>query len=101
MTSQDVNSYRLRFYTSPVGVSEMATKLRESGLDVVCEGTEHVYVDAQALASLPQVYVVDNAISAIKAKHGTDFGWGAYLFRPSVMSARLVDHVKDLAPEFR
>lgn len=42
---------RFRVYTGPVGVHEIAERVRKAGAEVM-EGTEHVYVTTDDLAAL-------------------------------------------------
>lgn len=39
-----VSSWKLRLYTGPVAVKELANKARRYGYEVDCEGTEHLHV---------------------------------------------------------
>lgn len=59
---------RMRCWTGPVDVKHDAEMLRTAGVNVVCEGTEHVYMDVEASNS-------DEAnaklIQAMLAKHGS------------------------------
>lgn len=36
---------RVKLWTGPSGVSRWAERIRAAGVPVVCEGTEHVYVN--------------------------------------------------------
>jgi hypothetical protein len=49
MENTKVNSYRVTLPTGPCGVKEIADKLRDSMVQGVEEGTEHVYfpIDAE------------------------------------------------------
>lgn len=39
--------FKLRAWTGPSSVTEIAAELRRAGVTVECEGTEHVYVVAE------------------------------------------------------
>lgn len=62
---------RLRAHTGPVGVKDVADKLRAAGVSVHCEGTEHVYIDVPAGDHYQRAH--DVAESMRKA-HGTTLG---------------------------
>jgi hypothetical protein len=48
---------RLKLHTGPVGVAEIADKVRAAGIAVVCEGTETVYIDVEAPDKTEAAYV--------------------------------------------
>lgn len=62
---------RLRAWTGPGAVREIAAACRDAGLHVVCEGTEHVYVDVEGSAPDAAAW---NALASLFAKHGKDYG---------------------------
>src|SRR5512147_2293962 len=43
----EMNTFKLRIWTGPTLVKEVTTKLREAGVEVVEEGTEHVHVRSE------------------------------------------------------
>lgn len=61
----------LRAWTGPSAVREIATACRDAELDVVCEGTEHVYVDVEGSSPGAAAW---NAHASLFKKHRTDFG---------------------------
>jgi hypothetical protein len=67
----NMKKFRLSVHTGPCCVKEIAEKCREAGLNVVCEGTERIYIDFHANG-------LDNARClaqmTLEAKHGTNFG---------------------------
>jgi len=64
---------KLRAHTGPTIVKEMAAKLRDAGVKVTIEGTEHVYVEFEGHAK--GVTDADFTIrQVLKNKHGSSFG---------------------------
>jgi len=62
------NVIRMRCWTGPVDVKHDACLLRDAGLNVVCEGTEHVYLD---VAATNTDTAREKIIQAMIAKHGS------------------------------
>lgn len=62
---------RLKFWTGPAAVKELAEKFRQAKFTVVIEGTEHVYIDAPG--STPEGARWDTLVD-LERTHGTDFG---------------------------
>ena len=58
-------------HVGPVLVKGMADKMREAGLQVQTEGTEHVYVDIEADSPTGASVQITRALVG---KHGTSFG---------------------------
>jgi hypothetical protein len=65
-------------WTGPCLVGQLADKMREAGLTVACEGTEHVHVESEG-------ETVDgaswNVLAALCSKWATDFGMRPRLLR--------------------
>lgn len=62
---------RLHLWTGPVIVHAIAEACRDANLNVVAEGTEHVYLDVDA----PTYHeALDLAREDLRTAHGTDFG---------------------------
>lgn len=66
-----MNTYKLRIWTGPTLVRELTTKLREAGVEVVCEGTEHVYVLSDGSNHLAAAH---NVLATLMQAYKTDFG---------------------------
>ncbi len=62
---------RLRIWTGPSLVSELAGKLRDAGVTVTVEGTEHVYVEAEGSDDSAASW---NILVALFNTHGRDYG---------------------------
>lgn len=58
-------------WTGPVLVKQLADKMREAGLTVACEGTEHVHVESEGTDGEGAAW---NVLVALFSKHKTDFG---------------------------
>ena len=41
--------YKMVYWTGPSMVSTLAQRARESGLTVVCEGAEYIYLETEAI----------------------------------------------------
>lgn len=68
------SKYRVRVWVGAcgsLGVHEYANFMRQAKLDVVCEGTEHVYLDILAENAVEASWGV---IEALQSTHGKDFG---------------------------
>lgn len=63
--------YKLRAWTGPSFVRQIARACREAGIKVLVEGTEHVIVESEGTAADAAAW---NALAALQQKHGTDFG---------------------------
>ena len=66
-----MNTYKLRIWTGPTLVKELTAKLREAGVDVVCEGTEHVHVRSEGSDRLAAAH---NLLATLMKAYKTDFG---------------------------
>lgn len=64
-------TYRLKFWTGPTLVEQIATRFREAGVTVTCEGTEHVYVNGDGSDGFAAEW---NVLVDLQRKHGTSFG---------------------------
>ena len=62
---------RMRCWSGPVDVKGDAQLLRDAGINVVCEGTEHVYMDVEANSSDE---AREKLIQALLKKHKTCHG---------------------------
>lgn len=71
--------FLLRAWTGPCLVRQLADKLRDAGVTVTCEGTEHVYVLSDGTEGDAAAW---NVLVDLVRKHGTDFG-----LRPKVVRA--------------
>lgn len=69
--------FLLRAWTGPCLVGQIADKARDAGVTVTCEGTEHVYVEADGTEGDAAAW---NVLVDLVRKHGTDFG-----LRPKVV----------------
>lgn len=58
---------RFRVYTGPTVVQRAATALHQHGVNVLCEGTEHVYVETDKL--------VDELVKVLKQDVGEGFSY--------------------------
>ena len=63
--------YRISFHTGPTIVRQIAQKMREAGIVVAVEGTEHVHVDCEGE---DRYYANEAVLRALRDKHGTVFG---------------------------
>lgn len=70
MAKRNPNVHRLRLWTGPIGVKEIATSARRAGYHVT-EGTEHIYVESEGSdrAAAHHNFLVD-----LKKSAGTDYG---------------------------
>ena len=66
-----MNTYKLRIWTGPTLVKELTAKLREAGVEVVCEGTEHVHVRSEGSDRYAAAH---NVLAMCMKAHMTDFG---------------------------
>lgn len=66
-----------RCWTGPTCVKAVAKMMREAGLTVECEGTEHVLVISEGLTLDGAAW---NILADLCRKHGTDVG-----LKPEVM----------------
>ena len=62
---------KLTAHTGPVIVREIADALRAAGISVLCEGTEHVYVEAPGEDRYRAAHGVTEAL---RRTHGKTFG---------------------------
>lgn len=69
--------YRVSCWTGPCWVDQFAAHMRAAGLTVVCEGTERVLLDVEALDSGGAAW---NTLAMLYKAHKTDFG-----LRPRVL----------------
>lgn len=74
---------RLRVYTGPCDVHAYAERARKVGLDVMCEGTEHIYIDAPDSREGPNAALYNAACDAAAAG---DHGLSLMLARSSIIS---------------
>lgn len=65
-----MNSYKLRVWTGPTLVKEITAKLRQAGVEVVCEGTEHVHVRSEGSDRMAAAH---NVLACLMKVHKTDF----------------------------
>jgi hypothetical protein len=65
-----MNTYKLRIWTGPTLVRELTTKLREAGVEVVCEGTEHVHVRSEGSDRHAAAH---NVLATLMKAYNTDF----------------------------
>lgn len=66
-----MSTYRMRVWTGPALVRQIADKLAEAGVDVVYVGTENLLVDGEGADPGGAAW---NVLAAMYAKHGTDYG---------------------------
>lgn len=62
---------RMKCWTGPVDVKHDAELLRAAGINVTCEGTEHVHMDVEAKDTTE---ANEKLIQSMLAKHGTVWG---------------------------
>jgi len=62
---------RMKCWTGPVDVKNDAELLRAAGINVVCEGTEHVHMDVEAKDT---TQAREKLILALLKRHGTCLG---------------------------
>lgn len=62
---------RMKCWTGPVDVKHDADLLRSAGINVVCEGTEHVHVSVEAKSTEE---ANTKLIQALLEKHGSARG---------------------------
>lgn len=60
-----------RCWTGPTLVKDVAAMMREAGVEVRCEGTEHVLVVSEGETLDGAAW---NVLASLCAKHGTDVG---------------------------
>jgi hypothetical protein len=65
---------QIAFHTGPTIVHQIADKMREAGVAVSCEGTEHVYIDAAPNVGELATDLRYQILAVLREKHGTDFG---------------------------
>jgi len=65
-----MNTYKLRIWTGPTRVKELSAKLREAGVEVVCEGTEHVHVRSEGSDRMAASH---NILAMLMKAYKTDF----------------------------
>lgn len=63
--------YRMKIWTGPTLVQQLAEKAREAGLQEVRAGTEHIYV---VVAAMSRDWAAWNVCAALRSRHGTDYG---------------------------
>ena len=63
--------FTVRWFTGPTMVTEIAAKMRAAGLEVTCEGTEHVFTACPGWSRESAAW---DALVDVQRKHGTDFG---------------------------
>jgi hypothetical protein len=63
--------YKLKVWTGPTLVGQIAEKCRQAGITVLIEGTEHIHVEMDGLTVGGAGW---NVLVALVQKHGTDFG---------------------------
>jgi hypothetical protein len=78
-----MRNYRIQVWTGPALVKQLAEKMRQAELDVVCEGTEHVYLDQAGSDAAGAVW---NVLAALCRMHATDFG-----LRPKALFTTVYD----------
>ncbi len=66
-------TYRMRAWTGPICVQDMASRLQEAGVRVLHAGTEHVLVEVRAFDAIDARLAISEAL---KQHHGTDYGLG-------------------------
>lgn len=66
-----MSTFALRVFAGPCGVKDVAETLRQAGLDVSCEGTEHVFLNAEG--STPEGAAWNASVDVFRF-HGRDFG---------------------------
>ena len=62
---------QVKFWTGPTLVKAIADRMREAGIVVDIEGTEHVYCQIDGWNDKARRY---NVCAMLYKKHGTDFG---------------------------
>jgi len=62
----------LQAWTGPCSVSRIAEGCRKAGLEVTCEGTEHVYIAVPYSPKRSQAAY--DACEALRKANGTDYG---------------------------
>jgi len=65
-----MNTYKLRIWTGPTLVKEITAKLRQAGVEVVCEGTEHVHVRSEGSDHMAAAH---NVLAFLMRTFMTDF----------------------------
>lgn len=66
-----MRSFLLRAWTGPSLTGQVVDLLREAGVEVICGGTEHVYVTSEGSAVDAAAW---NVMAALRSRHGKDFG---------------------------
>lgn len=64
-------TFKLKFFTGPTCVREIATGMTEAGIKVAIVGTEHVYVEAEGSDELAARW---NVLASLMQTHGKDYG---------------------------
>lgn len=67
--------FRVKIWTGPTTVQEIASRMREAGIADVSAGTEHVYAMVEATERGAAVH---NLCVDLERKHGTSYGIGSY-----------------------
>lgn len=67
-----------RCWTGPVLVKDVARMMREAGVTVHCEGTEHVLIVSEGETRDGAAW---NVLASLYRKHGTDVGLRPELLR--------------------
>ena len=70
--------YRIKTWTGPAHVGQLAAKVSSAGLNVVCAGTEHLFVDVEATTG---EVAVSTFMSKLHTRYGHFFG-----LRPTINS---------------
>lgn len=65
------NSYKVKFWTGPTLVKDIADAMRKAGIQVDLEGTEYVYVTSEGDSFDGAAW---NVLADLKREHGYDFG---------------------------
>ncbi len=76
--------YILKLWWGPVGIYEIAEKCREAGIEITCEGTEHLYLAEDGMDGHAAFRGI---LSKLQAKHGTTFGFTTYVINSKVAQA--------------
>lgn len=64
-------NHHIRVFVGPTLVAPLADKFRQAGLDVYCEGTEHLYV---RIPEVPECSPSTDLLTALDNAHSTRFG---------------------------